>query len=84
MSGSVILDTTNTGTVAPSRDRQILRVVLVEQPGAHQQPIHPPREVNGQNTEKVETYRYLGTTVDHILAFKLKSETIFSKCQPHL
>lgn len=48
------------------------------------QPPAPTLEVNGQIIERVEEYKYLGTTIDHKLTFKTNGELIFSKCQQRL
>ena len=46
--------------------------------------IIPTLLVNNQPIERVESYRYLGTILDHKLTFQLNSENIFSKCQQRL
>ena len=48
-------------------------------------PTPPPAlEMDGQVIERVEEYKYLGTTIDHKLSFKTNVENIHSKCQQRL
>ena len=48
-------------------------------------PTPPPAlEINGQEIERVEEYKYLGTTIDHKLTFKTNCDNIHSKCQQRL
>ena len=46
--------------------------------------IIPTLSVNNLLVERAESYRYLGTIIDHRLTFQSNSETIFSKCQQRL
>ncbi|KAM3612195.1 uncharacterized protein V6R79_004430 [Siganus canaliculatus] len=46
--------------------------------------IIPTLSLNNQLVERVESYRYLGTIIDHRLTFQSNSEIIFSKCQQRL
>ncbi|KAJ8337769.1 hypothetical protein SKAU_G00367350 [Synaphobranchus kaupii] len=48
------------------------------------QPTAATLEVNRQTIERVEEYKYLGTTIDHKLTFKTNGELILSKCQQYL
>ncbi|KAJ8356646.1 hypothetical protein SKAU_G00194400 [Synaphobranchus kaupii] len=41
-------------------------------------------KVDSQAIERVEEYKYLGTTIDQKLTFKRNNEIIFSKCQQRL
>ena len=66
------------------REKSIHRLRQREVEGRRLKEVEGRRLTLQQEIERVEEYKYLGTTIDHKLTFKTNGDNIHSKCQQRL